>query len=351
MLVVKLVEAALRIASGIGFDYSNHVIDSGLLGVFGLLGCCGPRQRQRSHRRQFRATALPPSEVSSFSPPNGPVPGKTHSGPPSVLRPEHALRPYREDSDDENGYIMGAWQPFPGPGPANENSSPVQPQHQTSTGFSRVGGGRAHFDSPYAITSESTQTFPSIGRNSFTSSPLAVHSDADLPPPSTQSQEPNQGSTPLPHVRTRSQTAVVENISALLSNLPTRRMSVSAEHRLSSNLSPPTAFPFQDEESDSDHPKKKPWYQRRRNRPRSEGSSLPGTSQPEPLPSGSEPGRSFVVIRDRKPQGGMQTGLPRLPNPDASSPGDPPAPSDRRRSTAGVEGKASGDMRVWNTTT
>jgi hypothetical protein len=83
-----------------------------------------------------------------------------HSGgpPPSVLRPQHASQPYREDSDDdaESGHIMGAWQSFPGPGPRSsyDRTSISTPHQHSNSGFSRIGGSRAHYDSPYAIVSE-----------------------------------------------------------------------------------------------------------------------------------------------------------------------------------------------------
>ena len=116
MLLVKLVEAVLRIFGGIGFNRSRHVVDSGLLGTMGLMGCCGPRRNSRSrsgyhpaHNRQPSSLALsrPAPPFKDSTPPS--------SGPPSVLRPEHAMQPYKEDSDDEGGFIMAAWQPFPGP--------------------------------------------------------------------------------------------------------------------------------------------------------------------------------------------------------------------------------------------
>jgi hypothetical protein len=84
-----------------------------------------------------------------------------HSGgpPPSVLRPQHASQPYREDSDDdaESGHIMGAWQSFPGPGPRSsyDRTSISTPHQHSNSGFSRIGGSRAHYDSPYAIVSVS----------------------------------------------------------------------------------------------------------------------------------------------------------------------------------------------------
>ncbi|KAG2110315.1 uncharacterized protein F5147DRAFT_797073 [Suillus discolor] len=65
-----------------------------------------------------------------------------HSGgpPPSVF-----------DDDAESGHIMDAWQPFSGPGPRSSydrTSISTPPQHFNS-GFSCIGGGRAHYDSPY----------------------------------------------------------------------------------------------------------------------------------------------------------------------------------------------------------
>ncbi|KAJ7937049.1 hypothetical protein B0H13DRAFT_2261477 [Mycena leptocephala] len=135
MLLIKLIEAAVRIVGRVGFDRSTHTVDSGLLGACGLLGCCGsrkrrPRHRARSHKHPRGGYAQPAASgrasdaSSNYAPPNALAgldssskKGSIHSQqPPSVLRPEHALRPYREDSDDENGYIMGAWQPFPRPG-------------------------------------------------------------------------------------------------------------------------------------------------------------------------------------------------------------------------------------------
>src|SRR5262249_10453082 len=142
---------------------------------------------------------------------------KTQSSPPSVLRPEQALRPYKEDSDDENGYIMGAWQPFPGPGyhAVDEPPSPVLPRPSTSsTGFTRVGGGRAHFASPYAIASGSKQVLPAPGvggGSEFDPSQLIPSADEEMALTSRPlTSEQNVQATPVPfHVRTKSQTAIV----------------------------------------------------------------------------------------------------------------------------------------------
>ncbi|KAG1796459.1 hypothetical protein EV424DRAFT_1547104 [Suillus variegatus] len=190
-----VIEAVVRILGRVGFDHSRRPVDSGLIGVLSLLGCCGPRRGGRE-RRHCKATEVRHSPVardsfaardsSPYVPPNASFAQKDkgssssyHSGgpPPSILRPEHALQPYREDSA-ESGYIMGAWQPFPGPGPrssSDRTSISTPPQHANS-GFSRIGGGRAHYDSPYAIASEtggsSTFTFPSM--ESKRSGPVSV---------------------------------------------------------------------------------------------------------------------------------------------------------------------------------
>ncbi|KAG1819328.1 hypothetical protein EV424DRAFT_947701 [Suillus variegatus] len=199
ILVIKVIEAVVRILGRVGFDHSRRPVDSGLIGVLSLLGCCGPRRGGRE-RRHCKATEVRHSPVardsfaacdsSPYVPPNASFTQKDkgssssyHSGgpPPSILRPEHALQPYREDSDDdaESGYIMGAWQPFPGPRSSYDRTSISTPPQHSNSGFSRIGGGRAHYDSPYAIASEtggsSIFTFPSMERKR--SGPVSVGTD------------------------------------------------------------------------------------------------------------------------------------------------------------------------------
>lgn len=371
MLLVKIVEAVVRIIGGVGFDRSRHVVDSGLLGACGLLGCCGPRKR-RSKRRprkgnnSYKATELqaPPdhrdSDSSSYIPPvfpnsggtstptrfqgNDSRKGSTHSGPPpSVLRPEHAMRPYREDSDDE-GFIMGAWQPFPKPGYAPivsdsplattpKSSSPPlhKPSQSTSTvapsGFSRVGGGRAHIDTPYAINAGSTHTFPSVGQQSV---PYPVFDNDDSPPPSLSNVGVGThhldvatlppGAMQPSHIRTKSQTAIIEDASILASLKglgPPGRAQMQPNTSSGGLLRPPimSHLPtdFDDRDSEDVTPRKKPWYQLRRKPHSSEGSPAAGApSGPLTLPVDEElgglgaapqPGRSFVVIRKPQPGG------------------------------------------------
>jgi len=273
MLLVKIVEGLIRLFSGIGFAKTKRTVDSGLLGALGVLGWCGNKQRRR--RRSTRR--IPPisparmrrsaSDLSSYMPPPGGIhpdgtatpprflntdsrKGSTHSHPPSVLKPEHVNRPYKEDSSDE-GYIMGPWQSFPhAPGsgymPVTDGPQTLPPTKVTSTssspaggggtGFSRVGGGRAHIDSPYAITTGSTHTFPSIGQQSqiFAGSsgggnqsrtalpiqavlersvaeeePFSV-SNVGIGEPVGVNALPLEAMQPV-HIRTKSQTAIVED--------------------------------------------------------------------------------------------------------------------------------------------
>ncbi|KAJ7098614.1 hypothetical protein B0H15DRAFT_821497 [Mycena belliarum] len=321
MLLIKLVEALVRIVGRVGFDRSNHTVDSGLLGACGLLGCCGSRKRRvPRHRTQNRShgyasphpthtrasdsssTYLPPAALGTDS-----KKGSIHSQqPPSVLRPEHALRPYREDSDDESGYIMGAWQPFPRPGyaPVKEAATPVP-----ASGFSRVGGGRAHIDTPYAAIApaESTRTleWPAMD---------AARAEDDAPPMSSVMRRQSPEAVPpgagpsgvpagamLPHIRTKSQTAIIEDAPLMAGSRPPSRAKMSQQQQQQQ------ANDYEDGESDGEQRRKKPWYHIRRHRPHSEGTPPPsayppqGNAEQAAAATADVPaGRSFVVIR--KPQ-------------------------------------------------
>ncbi|CAA7258525.1 unnamed protein product [Cyclocybe aegerita] len=371
LLLVKILEGIVRIVGGIGFDRSKRSTDSGLVGACGLLGCCGDSRKKRRSRHKHRVpnshgpsrAQTRDSDLSSYLPPAGGIvadgtatppkflntesrKGSTHSQPPSVLKPEHANRPYKEevlDTDDE-GYIMGAWQPFParnstGYTPVSDGpqtSAPAnlgRPQNQkpsptSNTGFSRIGGGRAHYDTPYAIKTGSTHTFPSIGQQSQiaqaqpasqSTSALAgqqtvyqpgLNGSADNVQLSLSNAEGNTavGVNGLPpgamqpaHIRTKSQTAIVEDYLPV--SVPPSASSVAKQfqqqqqhqqQQLGGGLQPgqpgfrtkhlsqdtflkPPQQKFTlgaDDEIDSDEEqdqqkKKKPWYHLRRNRPHS----------------------------------------------------------------------------------
>ena len=411
MLLIKLLEAAIRIVGGVDFDRSRHVMDSGLFGVLGLLGCCGSpsggRRRRRSKHRRAEKKAYRTSDSSEMptltphttydttrfgQPPfsdTGFQKGSPTSAPtPSVLRPEHALRPYREDSDDE-GYIMGAWKPFatqrPGYTPVSESTrgGASSPPKQPSSGFSRVGGGRANMDSPYSIShggraSGSMHSFPSIGDKhspigpgpSSLSNP--VFYDDDDSPQASLSNVSNIGLSALPpgamqpsHARTKSQTAVIEdagwmapissgqtmqqalgNTSGIVAgSLRPRLLSLmtgSAGNNASSSQAAPVGIgmnvsyaPSDDDDSERQTRKKKPWYFLKRHRPHASEDSYMGPPPPvEPEFGGldssrasSQPGRSFVVIRKNQSA---------RPTPGPSTSGERPtsAPGDFKTATA-----------------
>lgn len=415
MLLVKVAEGLLRLFGGIGFK-SKKTADSGILGALRHLGWCSHRRKSRRRSTRGRQSATLPvtivrrnSDLSSYMPPPGGIHadgtatpprfltsdsrlGSTHSQPPSVLKPEYANRPYREDSEDD-GFIMGAWQPFPQSGgyvPVTDGLQTVPPTQSHSqkvtpgsagggtSGFSRVGGGRAHVDSPYAIVSSgSTHTFPSIGYQSQVVASGVNQSRTTLPsqPAHGQSLEGNlddgeplsvsnvESSVPIGmhapplgamvpvHIRTKSQTAIVEDF------LPSVPQSASSINRFgqgqaqasSSQLSvqlgflrprylsedallkpPVTAPPVKskfmlgdenDDDSGADEPdqqKKKRWYHLRKNRPHSSEGRTSTTASAADLGasvskqtddlgglsrSQASTQRSFVVIR--KPHGSM----------------------------------------------
>ncbi|KAJ7265373.1 hypothetical protein B0H12DRAFT_1100516 [Mycena haematopus] len=338
MLLIKFIEAAVRIVGRVGFDRSNHTVDSGLLGACGLLGCCGSRKRRiPRHRSRVRArgyaqpnaasrasdvslTYAPPPPLGGGADSSSSRKGSLHSQPPSVLRPEHALRPYREDSDDESGYIMGAWQPFPRPGyiPVKDAAPSAAGSVSTpASGFSRVGGGRAHIDTPYAAIAAAAQggSTPTLEWPAMDGA--RVEDDDETPPMSTvvRRQSPEAVSPPsgsggvggvprgamLPHMRTKSQTAIIEDAPMLASRPPSRAKVLQQQQQADDDDDGESAEAGQQR-------RKKPWYHIRRHRPHSDGTPLPPSSYPghpaveqaAAATADVPAGRSFVVIR--KPQ-------------------------------------------------
>ncbi|QRV72864.1 membrane protein [Ceratobasidium sp. AG-Ba] len=238
ILVCKILEGLVRLFWSISFDRSHHSVDSGLMGALGQAGCCGARQRRRrsrGHRYRLSGsqsgssnskaglTARRPStgldypsvDGLAYTSGNGngmsypPGPSNVVPAPQSYLRPEQAWQPYREADDDEGGYIMQSWhqqphnnaQPgYPTAQQGGYQAVPTQPPPAStsgSSGFSRVKGGRAHYDSPFAI------------RTPARPSPLS--SQVHLPPGARPPEVVGGGTGMSKHARTRSQTAVVED--------------------------------------------------------------------------------------------------------------------------------------------
>jgi hypothetical protein len=291
------------------------------------------------------------SEISSYLPPAAILAQKEstpshHSQPPSVLRPEQALRPYREDSDDENGYIMGAWQPYPRPGYNVVNDSPTQahPNASATSGFSRVGGGRATFDTPYAIATDSTLTFPSAHSAAPVTpiQPPSVRHDDDLPLPTASvanvARQPQQTHSDLPpgamppHTRTRSQSAIVEDFN-LAPTLYLQPPSPKAKSRRASSAAAP------DDLVDTSLPRKKHWYRIRKSRRHSDGGAA--VRDEDPIDTIPTP-KSFVVIRDKRPSSAPKPEQTSNTVASGSESNGGKTPIDRRTSSVVVLGNNSG---------
>ena len=328
ILLVKFIEALVRLFGRVGFDRSRRPVDSGLIGALTILGCCDTRKGERD-RRPYKlpevresftirdsGSFMPP--VASFAKPAKGSAASHHSGPPpSVLRPEHALRPYREDSDkdDESAHIMGAWQPFLGPGNrVSYDRTESSPRTQTSnSGFSRVGGGRAHFDSPYAIAGGkegSTLTFPSVERRGSgpDESPKAVaHEEGEAPTPTTSvanvanmARMPVLTNAGLPAGRTMSQTAIIVGESAAIATAS----GTEAEAHPLIETGEKGSRGDNAANVEGSQPRKKHWFNIRRHRRHSDGLVLDDVEEDGNAAASSSrepPSRSFVVIRDRRP--------------------------------------------------
>ncbi|KZV76013.1 hypothetical protein PENSPDRAFT_623379 [Peniophora sp. CONT] len=342
MLACKLLEAIVRIVTQTGFNRSRHTADSGLVGACALAGCCGSRKRRRRHRSKQSDIPLniPGSQTSSAVQRKPESVSTPVGGPPSVLRPEHALRPYREDTDDESGFIMSSWHKPGYEAVPNDLGSPHMdsPTPKSSSGFARVGGGRAHFDQPYAAiaANNSTQTFPSVEPPSQRRPSV----ESTLPATAFIDAERSYSSLPpgamAPHMRTKSQTAIIENTAAAAGAAqqvaPVRRQS----------LRPEIVSPDDDDDlSDSELPRKPKWFTGWKSRRYSDGDE----SLPSPVPDDAEGGRTFL---GRKKRRGSQPIPARMEEPPAAV--NPPGKSfvvvrpkqGSRPSTGGAGGSGSG---------
>jgi len=209
---------------------------------------------------------------------------------------------------------MGAWRPFPGPGYSTvgvgDYGTPPESPAKLGTGFSRIGGGRSHFDAPYSIASGSAHTFPSASldhtpqRHSHESNPSVTPSAV-----TNAERQPFPSLPPgamAPHVRRKSQSAVIEHAPVLLNatarlSLPSSQLGINApsSYRRHSQFSE-VASPVTDDDSpELSQPKKRHWFQLRKLRRHSDGDETrPGAEVSTDKPA--DTGRSFVVLRDRK---------------------------------------------------
>ena len=314
--IIKIIEGVTRIVGGVGFDRSRHTVDSGLIGVCGLLGCCGSRKRS-SPRHRAKHSDLPKIASQTTLPLTGPKDSTpTQSAPPSVFRPEHALRPYREENDDDTGYIMGAWRPFPRPGYSAVGDPPESPS-KSGTGFSRIGGGRSHFDTPYSIATGSAYTFPSTSLDQPATPQRHSHeSNPSVTPSFPNAERQPYSSLPpgamAPHVRRKSQSAVIEHAPAppkAALSLPSAQLAINApsSYRRHSQLSEVVSPVTDDDSPEVSQPKKRYWFQLRKARLHSDGDETrPGQEVLTDEPA--DTGRSFYVLRDRKASQPLESG-------------------------------------------
>ncbi|CAE6522581.1 unnamed protein product [Rhizoctonia solani] len=143
----------------------------------------------------------PPTAYANYPPSNGLTSYPPGPAPQSYLRPEQIWQSYHEADEDDAG-IMQSWnkhqlspvQTLQVPA-ASQPGSAYQPvPTNTSSGFSRIKGGKAHYESPFAIRAPAR--------------PSPLSSQVHLPP---GARPPEQPSSARQHARTRSQTAVVED--------------------------------------------------------------------------------------------------------------------------------------------
>ncbi|KZP00146.1 hypothetical protein CALVIDRAFT_595550 [Calocera viscosa TUFC12733] len=424
MLVMKILEGVVRLVTGVSFDKSANDYDSGLAGAIGV-GCFPDRHKKNRRRNHSRNLSNPAGSANMLGPPSGTRPTyasvPTASTDRSFLSPAHVGRPYQEtlDEDQANFSIMRAWQPFPqytavatSPVPSGVSherldsmaSLPQQPQAPApQSGFTRVRGGRANFESPYTMLTPP----PSLPRGAAPPvapaspppgarmmrpvspggrSALAAARAANTTPRSSPTAPPSswpgtqviaeEPQTPPPrlHVRTKSQTAIIEDASALAfppltqsqsgpsrsTGVPMARIAsgsiaaAASTSRLSligipreAPLPPPTSaivaqneaaakakkgkrwfrglsnpMETSDDEGDERSTQERPTNWFRRNRRRSEGDVLSAprlaalektkTQQGQDKPAVS--GRSFVVMRPLKSSGnGGSSGPPSTP--------------------------------------
>jgi len=267
MLMIKLLEGIVRIIRRQPFSGSRQSLDSGLLGA---MGCCVSSKRNKRRRPgapRSRRKPRPTSNYSGSTARSHGANGQILSSTEGYLKPDQTSTRYKEDSEEESGVIMSSWKPdhnaetFMGyttqqPGgeygrsrpskvgmsPSIGGNKPIDQSNPPTSGFTRLGGGRAHHETPYAIVQGRKALQP--GRSASTPAPpslqpSAMDQTAPLPTPiphlelasistpqlSTTTAPPHsidnpplprEARTPFPlHGRTRSQTAIVENASAL----------------------------------------------------------------------------------------------------------------------------------------
>lgn len=350
MLVVKIIEGLVRLFAGVPFDRSRHTVDNGLFGALGLSGAFGSRKGQKSHHVYTPSHGLSKNALMSqdtlakgYSY-RASSPAASARPVPSVLKPEQARTPYREENDNETGYIMGAWQSFSQQ--YDEASTPRTPDPPKSkSGFSRVGGGRAHYDSPYAIMPANPEPFPSLDSPPMT--PPSERAASAYPPKPTPvlpaASTASTSSLPFGamapqnlrvHARTKSQTAVIEDVRSIDSGRASAQVRGDSVDSAFIPAGRSNSDAYLPSESDTQAaPRRKHWFNRRgtaaadENPPSESLSGRWGFLKGRRKSEGDEAAvadefggplaeqKEFVVIRNKRPS---------APVDSAAKPEDPP---------------------------
>lgn len=230
----------MRLSGRISFDRARHPSDAGLFGAIGMLPWFRSHRRGKNRRHRYRpAHSTQPGQESfnsssyrSSNPLTTPYmagASAANHGSQSVqsyLRPEQAATPYREDGDDpDRGYILGAFHDETLEAPMR--TQPPPPPPSSNTGFTRIAGGRATFETPFAIRNppDADQRRHQQGSGSAASPATTSYppNSYSLPNPPSSSTVPQAeassnslvSSGKRNHWRRKSETAVIEDASAL----------------------------------------------------------------------------------------------------------------------------------------
>ncbi|KAF8290441.1 hypothetical protein DL93DRAFT_2234435 [Clavulina sp. PMI_390] len=406
MLIVKIIEGLVRLFGRVPFDKATHSMDSGLLGALSQAGCCGARRKRKRGKRSSPRRAGGTTPVGDFSGKHTPNSSLGGAGAPlyaqqrshsqqqiNFLRPEHAFQPYREDGDDENGFIMGAWAGSGShlhlPGGSNAQTGGYQPVSSlvdlpaagavgagagaaaATTGFSRVGGGRARFDDPFAALPSSSPSMAAAARAGHTRQSSSLASPSPGLPPGAMAPQvypaggpyatqaplvPPPGASGSRHTRVQSHAAIIENAGAGAALAPPRTVALDDDdssaassvagankkngggggglfwqRRAASSPSQQRHDSYDTEEPSSPGPSSpgfnkpsssgggggKSWFGRLMHR--SEGDAPAAAAAAE---SSSGPS-SFVVVRNKRPQTASNPEPPRVSEPDPEEEGAP----------------------------
>lgn len=339
-LVVKLVEALVRLVVRAPFDDSTDPYDTGILGAFSKASCCGDgliraSGRKRKPRRQgFRVRgeshkrhSVTPSQQGMLESGIGmTMPAKSPGPSYYDIHDPNELGYFPKDPAIETGFIMGGWRP---PSDYVVDYSPLQHQRQYSNplpsdplsaasptptrGFSVVRGGRAAYETPYTMKQASPPPSPGPNQALLYGPPAgpAYTTPLNAYPPSPSQQRPNP---PFNHSRQKSESAMIENQLAPRSFNPGARSNGYSFAQAGYAVGPQPIAPMpipreEDDGTESDEttrkPKRSSWFGRHRTHKDYSESSEEEEEEEDGRPGGSSPGDEQAPS-SRWPFGGLK---------------------------------------------